>query len=331
MWEAFGLDKSVELVYEAMLTQSWNGIADLASQLGCKQVDIRRALDELSQLSLLRPSRDDPDTFRLVSPELAVQSLLARQEAELVRRQAEIVESRAAAAIFAAEHTRARTGEGYYGIEKINGIDTMRDRLECLARGATHEVISLMPDSAWGPADIEASRELNHELLGRGIKVATIYLNSIRNDGPTTDYALWLAGLGGKVRTLPTLPTRLIVFDRSLAVIPSGADASVPSALVVHGAAPGAAFGAFFDQLWAAAYSLEAPSNRDDEGLTGQERALLSLLAQGATDTVVARKLGISPRTARRNTAQLMERLEARSRFQAGAKAAERGWLSSSP
>jgi len=57
------------------------------------------------------------------------------------------------------------------------------------------------------------------------------------------------------------------------------------------------------------------------------ERALLRLLAGGLTDETAARRLGISVRTARRQMAALMGMLEASSRFQAGHKAAQRGWL----
>ena len=60
---------------------------------------------------------------------------------------------------------------------------------------------------------------------------------------------------------------------------------------------------------------------------TADERALLKLLAAGLTDEAVARRLGRSVRTTRSQVAALMVKLGASSRFQAGHKAAERGWL----
>ena len=53
----------------------------------------------------------------------------------------------------------------------------------------------------------------------------------------------------------------------------------------------------------------------------------MKLLAAGLTDEAAAARLNISHRTARRLMAGLMERLGARSRFEAGLKAAQRGWL----
>jgi len=62
-------------------------------------------------------------------------------------------------------------------------------------------------------------------------------------------------------------------------------------------------------------------------GPTQRELDLLTLLMNGYTDESAAARLGISERTVRRMVSDLMHRLSARSRFQAGAKAADRGWL----
>ena len=51
------------------------------------------------------------------------------------------------------------------------------------------------------------------------------------------------------------------------------------------------------------------------------------ILAAGTTDEAVARRLGLSRRTVQRQMQQLMRRLGADSRFQAGLQAKARGWL----
>jgi DNA-binding CsgD family transcriptional regulator len=69
----------------------------------------------------------------------------------------------------------------------------------------------------------------------------------------------------------------------------------------------------------------------DDEStateLTHREREVLVLLGSGCTDEDVAERLGYSVRTVRRVITDLMQRLGARSRFAAGAKASDLGWL----
>jgi DNA-binding NarL/FixJ family response regulator len=50
-------------------------------------------------------------------------------------------------------------------------------------------------------------------------------------------------------------------------------------------------------------------------------------VAAGATDDVIARQLGISPRTLRRRLHDLFDELGASNRFHAGVEAARRGWV----
>ncbi len=52
---------------------------------------------------------------------------------------------------------------------------------------------------------------------------------------------------------------------------------------------------------------------------------MLKLLAKGHTDETIAKRVGVSSRTVRRIAADLMDKMDARSRFQAGAQAALRG------
>lgn len=70
-----------------------------------------------------------------------------------------------------------------------------------------------------------------------------------------------------------------------------------------------------FERTWehATPLGMERPRRSGDE-LTGQEKAVMRLLADGLTDEVIARRLGVSIRTGRRVTAELMARLSARSR-----------------
>jgi DNA-binding NarL/FixJ family response regulator len=92
---------------------------------------------------------------------------------------------------------------------------------------------------------------------------------------------------------------------------------------------------ALFDEQWTSAAAWRAPATGAAAGglaaaaqvLAEQERALLELLVNGETDERVARKLGVSIRTVGRMTSELMRRLGAQSRFQAGALAVSSGWI----
>lgn len=184
-----------------------------------------------------------------------------------------------------------------------------------------------MPGGAQSAASLEASRALDAEAVDRGVRLRTIYLDSVRNDQSTLDYANWLSELGSEVRTTPILPLRMLIVDRSLAVVPMQNDNTGAKAMVVTSDSIVAALMALFNTTWKAASPLGMARRRDDDGLSAQERQVLILLSEGFTDEVIARRLGVSVRTARRIASELLARLNARSRFQAGAKAAARGWI----
>jgi DNA-binding NarL/FixJ family response regulator len=69
----------------------------------------------------------------------------------------------------------------------------------------------------------------------------------------------------------------------------------------------------------------------DTDGLSERDRTLLTGLSAGDTDETIAAGLAIDVRAERRQLADLMRRLGARSRFQAGVLAAWRGWPVAAP
>ncbi|MFD0634253.1 LuxR C-terminal-related transcriptional regulator [Catenulispora yoronensis] len=197
-----------------------------------------------------------------------------------------------------------------------------------MVAGATTEVMSLVPGNAVPEDVLVAAKAADTVTLGRGIACHIVYQDAIRNHPPTLAYGLWLAEHGAQVRTTAVGPQRLLIADRAAAVVPI--DPDQPWGGRVHTTDPGivAQLVALFEQIWAGAAPLDAPRPVESAtGLTSTERAILHMLAGGATDEAVAKKLGVSGRTVRRIMADLMDRLDAESRFEAGIKAAKNGWL----
>ena len=62
-----------------------------------------------------------------------------------------------------------------------------------------------------------------------------------------------------------------------------------------------------------------------DAGLTSREAEVLALLAEGASNKAIARRLGISVHTAKFHVGQLLDKLDAPGRAGAVAHAARRG------
>ena len=327
MLEALGVSLTAEEVYRAMLAEPRIGVAQLADRLGYTTDRVRDGLDELAHLSLLRPSYESPGGLRLVSPEVGLSHLLAAREAELLEQQRQIAASRAAVASVVADYADLHPSRQHSDIEQLVGIDAVRAWIEERAHAGLSETMTFSPDGALREQTIAAARPLDEEALARGTKMRSLYLDSARNHPPTFAYLRWLVEQGSQVRTTATLPLRMIIFDRKQALIPVNPEHSGTGAVVQRGPGMVAALSALFDQMWQTAKPVGEERQRDDQGLTGQEQAVINLLAEGWTDDVIARKLGVSVRTSRRITAELTQRLGARSRFQAGARAVERGWI----
>jgi DNA-binding CsgD family transcriptional regulator len=329
MLEVLGLDRTCESVYRAMLANDSWGVAQLADHLALPESDVRTALDQLAELALLRRTVDgDSDALRPVSPAVALGALIAEQEADVARRQQQLAESRASMAQLAAEYSRQRLDGRGAEAENLRGVDAVHRRLEQLAHEATCSCLSFMPGGAQSAVSLAASGPLDRLLLHRGLTVRTVYLDSMRNDPATVRYARWLTELGGQVRTTATLPIRMVLFDQTTGLLPIDPDNTRLGAVQVGGPGAMLALVRLFEMVWAQATPFGTPlPAHPDESLTGQQRELLRLLATGLTDESASRRLGLSLRSVRRMMADLTDRLDAHSRFEAGVRAVRRGWL----
>jgi DNA-binding CsgD family transcriptional regulator len=272
-----------------------------------------------------------PGQLRPVHPDIGLRALLSRQEAEVLERQKQLAEARAEVTRLVDEYAARQRGWCPSDIECLDGIDAVRARIEELTHCCTSSLQAFHPGGAQSASNRAASRPLGAMLAGRGVVMHTVYLDSLYNDPESVDHARWLVDMGNHVRTTASLPFRMLVFDREHALVPIDPDDSARGALLFSSPGVLAGLCALFDFVWEKAVPLSGTRRvrppADGQELTSQEAAVLRLLGEGCTDEVVARKLGISVRTGRRITADLMGRLGARSRFQAGMRAAQLGWL----
>jgi len=193
-----------------------------------------------------------------------------------------------------------------------------QDGIAALLAQARDEVIAISnltpAGPAFGPRDVRP-----------GLRYRAIYPDTART-GPTLCRHLGAMSVAGvAVRTMPQVPLNALIIDGSVAVLP--ADTANGSVAVLRLNSVVATARELFERVWPDAVPLSDNDLPVDTDLTHRDREMLRLLALGATDEVAAAQLGISVRTVRRMVAQLMGRLGARSRFQAGVKAADRGWL----
>lgn len=327
MLQSLGLDPTSEAVYRLMLMHHDWSVEDIAGYTGVTETEVRSALSKLTGLRLLRSSLDDPKQLLPVTPTLGFQGLLQHQQAEILQKQEEFLEAQAEVTRLTAEYSALCCTSLQYRREHIIGRDAIHTVVEALAEQSISECLSFLPGGAQSQESLDASRPLDESMLKRGVKVLTLYHDSAWNDGPTLNYARWLVSMGGEVRTVPSLPLRVAIFDREVAIVPVDPEAALQGAMQISSRGVMTAMVALFERVWDAGVPMGHVVRREENGVTAQERELLRLLAQGLTDEVVGKRLGLGVRTVRRMVADISDRLDARSRFEIGAKACHRGWL----
>lgn len=328
MLELLGLDTADQAVYREMLADPAAGVDELCESLGLDERQVHAALDRLADLALVRDSRDRPGMLCAVEPQAGLEAILRRQEEDLAHRQRELAANKAAVAHAVTQFANLRPNTSRDGATRLIGLDAVQARIEQLARDVRGELRSVTPGATIPVATLELGRPVDASMIERGITVQVLYQDAVRNSPGTFGYAQWMTEQGAQVRTAPLLPPRLLVFDRECALVPIDPSDTTIGALCTREPGMVASLVALFEQAWATAVPLGADKAPDEStGLTPAERSLLKLLANGMTDEMAAKRLGVSLRTVRRQMAALMERLNASSRFEAGLKAVQRGWL----
>lgn len=325
MLDVLGMDTTAKVVYREMLAHPQDGVADLMRRLALTEEAVRTALDTLSELALVIHSPEDPQRFHVVDPHLAAEILLARQRAELAAQQQRVHEAQAAAVQLKSEFTQEGVADE---VHRLKGADSVRDYLAALCDEVEDELLTFAPGGAQTATNLRSSRTLAADLLERGVQMRTVYLDSIRNDPATIAHADWLAARGGRVRTVPSLPNRMIICDKRVAIVAVDSDDTAAGAVVLQAAGVVSSLYALFETVWQSAPPMgtTAPA-AEAQRLSPQQMEALRLLSLGHTDEYVAARLGVSARTARRIAAKITEHLGARSRFQTGVHAAARGLI----
>ncbi|WKV72877.1 helix-turn-helix transcriptional regulator [Streptomyces sp. PCS3-D2] len=325
--ECLGLTRLAESMYQLLLQRPEWDTPELAVELGSTEEAVEASRAELAGLGLIWPSHENPGRMVAIQPNLGLGALIAEREAALLKEQHELQQARTAMMNLMREREAAQGARETGEIEYLRSLDSTRNRIAELSKDVQSEILALIPKAGLSPESLEASQKLDGEVLARGVSLRTLYLDSVRNHPATQQYAVWLTGLGGEIRTVPTLPMRIIVIDRKTAILPIDPKDSRAGAVLMREESVIAAVIALFERLWESALPLGTSGQRDDQGLTAQERELLRILASGLTDEAAGKRLGLSLRSVRRVMADLMTRLEARSRFEAGVRAVECGWL----
>jgi hypothetical protein len=203
-------------------------------------------------------------------------------------------------------------------LETIVGLAQVRDLITELSEACRSEVLTSQPGGARSEEVLTESLDRTERLLGRGVRMRTLYQHTAQFSGATIAYVERISGLGAEVRTLADGFPRLIVFDRKLALIDSREEGDC--ALLVRSPCVVDFMVRTFNWAWVAAEPFPVEYRQERVRAVSDEikRTIVQFLVTGEDDKVIARRLGLSLRSVQRHIAEIMQHLGAANRMHAG-------------
>ena len=322
MLSTLGISEFDERVYRIYLTKLDRTTAEIAESLGSTPSRVRRAVARLVELGMLR--REGHGQYRPASPHTALRAVLARRRAET---EAAFTAVWGTVEDLADEYRARRLQEDPTAlVEVITGEAEVTLRVAELMQSVRTHFWVLDRPPYLGQYSAELEEELTMDLLGRGVDIRSVYTPEALAQPERFRLITHLAQIGEQARILPTLPFRLRIMDRRVALV-----ALVPGRYdriaVVHRSGLLDALLELFDSYWQRGQSLMATAPATPDGPSAQDLLLLKMMQAGYKDHAIARQLGTSARTVTRRIAAIASGLGLETRFQVGAEAAKRGWI----
>lgn len=325
-----GVDHAGEAVYLAVLMAGRIPARDVAAKAGLDEADTLERLEELRSAGLVtRLESADPE-YSAVDPRFAVRALAERLSEQTLRLREAIP--------VLADHFDAAAASSADVPQSVfvTDPDAVAGWYARLQHQAEREFLAFDR-----PPYVAASFDpFESAVLARGVQWRAIYTVSSFDEGATWEEVGELAEQGEQARITDELPVKLVVVDRRVALVSLSLEPGRIVALVTHALPLVAALRTLFEYEWARAVPLAAaapdrglpettrryPSMQSDAP-SPEDLSILTLMAVGMKDDAIARRLGISVRTLRRRSQELMAALGASNRFQAGVESSRRGWI----
>ncbi|MEU8539403.1 helix-turn-helix transcriptional regulator [Streptomyces sp. NPDC048717] len=341
---AGGADRRLVPLYQELRRRGVSDFAEVATSFGFTPEEYERSRAELVTLGLIVPTsgthaahpapqdaalRPDTDTVASVGPEIALLRAIDRERARLREHLAEADRAYSTLETLAATLLRPGSLAGApIQVEAITDYRRIQQALEDIIDATQQSSCSMYPT---GPARQDPERILRRDRrkLDQGMRIRAIYRSRDATLPESADVLNRRAELGVEVRVAPELPLTMVIADDQYALLPLRPDAPGEGAILASGPVLVRGFLSLYEHCWhtAAPFGDDVAPERGGDGLSGQQRNALRLLADGMKDERIARHLGVSLRTVSRLISEVMQELGAGSRFEAGVRAVRLGWL----
>lgn len=308
-------------VYRELTLRGRCSAVELARHTGMAQSVVAAVLTELADLDAVLRVDEETGVWVVAPPALVMAELLRAEEARRTRIW------RAGAELDEIYQHALRDAARIPEVQPIDDPLDLIARTRQLQERATDQVRWLdRPPYRSRPHDFDAQERLQSRRMAAGLRYRTVYHQAVYQNPALFAGMTRMVDLGEEARVLADLPVKLIVGDDHTALlVPDPDGAGADGSLVVHASGLLTALTGVFETLWTFGVPISASGHR--EALSEQDRSIVSLMAAGATDEAIARRLQLSRRTVVRRITALLDRLGATTRFQAGVQAAHRGWL----
>jgi len=285
------------------------------------------ALTECGMAHFQPHSPSDPAWLRPVSPDMALQGVLAGRQNRLARDHEMLLDG----------HQRLASAQEQYGIG-ANGrfpahlVSVVSDRAKISELSAAlmntarkdwmtlenlHTEMPLTEDFAQPPLPA----------FGDRVRCRSIYDAAMMDDPIARRIIDACARAGEQARLLPKVAMKMKLADHTTAMLPL-TPTGTAGALLIKAPVIIVALREYFELCWERATPLRPQrAPRPGDRLTPAQQGVLVLMAEGLHDGAIARRAGVSTTTVRRHIAAIMNRLGVSSRFAAGAAAQRRGWI----
>ncbi len=326
MLDVLGLDATEEGAYRRLVALPSASAEDLAEVMTSPVSALATALSALEDKGLVARSTSQPGHFVASPPSLALGSLIVQREEEIRRAQLEL----------------GRLTEQYRGsvadrtgtdvVDVVRGSRAVADRFAQMQRGASSEVVALVKSSV-AVVTAEENTASEDVAVARGVAYRVVLERSAFERPGFMDRVVESIEAGESVRVTDSLPLRLVIADRSLALLPLAPTASDSGggALLVHESGLLDALLHLFDLVWASSNEVVPSASGvfvlDADRIADVDARILTLLLAGLTDQAIGGQLGMSLRTVQRRVSGLMDRASVVTRFQLGHEACRRGWV----
>lgn len=322
MLEVLGLSADEYDLYRALVEVASATSTELAASVGSGVEDVDAYLSSLEQRGLVaRHVNGHDEHFTASPPTVALGSLIVERQRLIRRAEIELERLNDLYRKVADDRTASDL------VDLVPGREAGMQRVGQLLRAARREVRLTVRATKLTSSEYSFVEE--RRAVDRGVRFRILAERAVL-DRPNS-LAEFHDGEGMDIRLASALPSRLLVVDSEIAMVPvmASPDDLSGGALIVHRSGLLDSLIALFEGLWSGAAPLlesEVPEEGPRE-LDDTDARILRLLNAGLTDHKVASQLGLSARTVQRRMSRLMEKAEVETRLQLGVAAKQRGWL----